>query len=35
MRLSFLYAINYEQARGDRELKDGDIVSFLFPVSGG
>jgi molybdopterin converting factor small subunit len=35
LRLSFLFSVNYEQAHGDTKLKDGDVISFLFPVSGG
>lgn len=35
LRLSFLFAINYEQARWNSKLQDGDIVTFFFPVSGG
>jgi molybdopterin converting factor small subunit len=35
LRLNFLFSVNYEQAHGDTQLKDGDVVSFLFPVSGG
>jgi len=35
LRLSFLYVVNYEQARWNTPLKDGDTVTFLFPVHGG
>lgn len=35
LRLSFLYAINYEQAKWNAKLHDGDVVTFFFPISGG
>ncbi len=35
LRLNFLFSVNYEQAHWDTKLKDGDVISFLFPVSGG
>lgn len=35
LRLAFLYAINYEQAKWNSKLLDGDIVTFFFPISGG
>jgi hypothetical protein len=35
MRLSTLYCVNYEQAKSNTRLKDGDIVTFLFPIIGG
>lgn len=35
LRLSFLYSVNYEQARWNTQLKDGDVVTFMFPVTGG
>jgi molybdopterin converting factor small subunit len=35
LRLSFLYTVNCEQARAGHVLRDGDVVSFIFPVPGG
>ena len=35
LRLSFFCSANYEKARWGTLLKDGDIVSFLMPLSGG
>jgi molybdopterin converting factor small subunit len=35
LRLSFLYCLNYEQARWNTPLKDGDVVTFMLPVTGG
>ena len=35
LRLSFLYSVNYEQARWNTPLKDGDVITFMFPVTGG
>lgn len=35
LRLSFLYAVNYEQAKWNSKLQDGDTVTFFFPISGG
>jgi molybdopterin converting factor small subunit len=35
LRFSFLYVVNYEQANWSTPLHDGDIVSFIFPISGG
>ena len=35
LRLSFLYVVNYEQVKWNTVLKDGDTVTFLFPVHGG
>lgn len=35
LRLSFLYRVNYEPAKWNTRLEDGDVVTFLFPVSGG
>ncbi len=35
LRLSFLYMVNYEQVNWNTPLHDGDIVSFIFPISGG
>ena len=34
-RKLLLAAVNDEQSRPSRKLKDGDVVSFLAPVSGG
>jgi molybdopterin converting factor small subunit len=28
-------SVNYEQAKLNTKLKDGDVVTFLFPISGG
>lgn len=28
-------SINYEQAKISAKLKDGDVVTFLFPIAGG
>lgn len=35
LRLSFFCNVNYDQARWNLKLKDGDVVTFLFPVVGG
>jgi molybdopterin converting factor small subunit len=35
LRLSFLYMVNYQQANWNTPLDDGDVVSFIFPISGG
>jgi molybdopterin converting factor small subunit len=35
LRLSFLYFLNYEPSKWNALLKDGDMVTFLFPVTGG
>jgi molybdopterin converting factor small subunit len=35
LRHLMLCAVNYEQSKLNTKLKDGDIVSFLFPFSGG
>lgn len=35
LRLSFLFSVNYEQAKWNTPLKDGDVVTFMFPVTGG
>jgi molybdopterin converting factor small subunit len=35
LRLSFLYVVNYEQVKWNTRLKDGDTVTFLFPIHGG
>jgi len=35
LRLVMACSVNYEQARWGTVLKDGDVVSFLFPISGG
>ena len=34
-RLSILFWVNYEQAKWNTQLKDGDTITFLFPVTGG
>jgi molybdopterin converting factor small subunit len=35
LRLSFFCSVNYERARWNTRLKDGDTVSFLVSFSGG
>lgn len=35
LRLWLPCSVNYKLARRDTKLKDGDVVTFLFPVSGG
>ena len=35
LRLSFLYFLNYEPSKWNAQLKDGDTVTFLFPITGG
>ncbi len=35
LRLPLAYAINRDYARADSELKDGDEVAFIPPISGG
>jgi molybdopterin converting factor small subunit len=35
LRLSVFFRINYEPAKWNTPLKDGDTVTFLFPISGG
>jgi molybdopterin converting factor small subunit len=35
LRLSFLYCVNYEQARWNTPLNEGDVVTFMLPVTGG
>jgi molybdopterin converting factor small subunit len=35
LRSRIFFSLNYEQARGNPALKDGDVVTFLFPISGG
>ena len=35
LRLSILFSVNYEQAKWNTPLKDGDVVTFLFPINGG
>jgi molybdopterin converting factor small subunit len=35
LRLLSLFYVNYEQTRINTKLDDGDVVSFLFPISGG
>ena len=35
LRLSHFCNVNYEPAKKNTPLKDGDTVSFLFPISGG
>jgi molybdopterin converting factor small subunit len=34
-RLSILFFVNYEQAKWNTRLQDGDTITFLFPVTGG
>jgi len=34
-RVSVAYAVNHEYAGAERELKDGDEIAFIPPVSGG
>jgi len=35
LRLSVFFCVNYEPAKWNTQLKDGDTVTFLFPISGG
>jgi hypothetical protein len=35
LRLSFFCSVNYEPAKWNQKLKDGDTVTFLFPIPGG
>jgi molybdopterin converting factor small subunit len=35
LRLIMTCSVNYEQAKRSTKLKDGDVVTFLFPISGG
>jgi molybdopterin converting factor small subunit len=35
LRFIMICSVNYGQARLSTRLKDGDIVTFLFPISGG
>ncbi len=35
LRLKFFWSVNSERAAWNTGLKDGDEVSFLFPLSGG
>ena len=35
LRVILAYSVNYEQAKLTTKLKDGDIVTFLFPFTGG
>jgi molybdopterin converting factor small subunit len=35
LRLICFCSVNYERAKWKTKLKDGDIVTFLFPISGG
>ena len=35
LRLVMACSVNYEQAGWATRLKDGDVVSFLFPIAGG
>ncbi len=35
LRLSCFCSVNYERAGWNTELRDGDTISFLFPISGG
>ena len=30
-----LFTVNHRRARPDRELADGDVISFIIPVGGG
>lgn len=34
-RVSLFYVVNYDHVGINTKLKDGDIVSFIFPFSGG
>ncbi len=34
-RMFVVSFVNYEPAKMDEKLKDGDVVSLMFPVSGG
>ncbi len=35
LRLNFFCSVNYDHARWNTKLKEGDVVSFLFPLTGG
>jgi molybdopterin converting factor small subunit len=35
LRLACLYWVNYEPAKWNTRLQDGDTITFLFPVTGG
>ena len=35
LRLIIACSVNYSQAKINTRLKDGDIVTFLFPITGG
>jgi molybdopterin converting factor small subunit len=35
LRFSFFCNVNYERAQMSTKLKEGDVVTFLFPISGG
>ncbi|HOQ10466.1 MAG TPA: MoaD/ThiS family protein [Syntrophomonadaceae bacterium] len=35
LRPILLCSVNYEKARMDQVLQDGDVISFFFPISGG
>ena len=35
LRLVIACSVNYGQAKRNTRLKDGDIVTFLFPIAGG
>lgn len=35
LRPILLCSVNYEKARLNKELKEGDVVSVFFPISGG
>ncbi len=35
LRPVLLCSVNYEKARMDRVLQEGDVISFFFPISGG
>ena len=35
LRLVMACSVNYEKVKSSRKLIDGDVVTFLFPISGG
>jgi len=35
LRPVLICRVNYEKSRLDRKLQEGDVISFLFPISGG
>jgi molybdopterin converting factor small subunit len=35
LRLILTSYVNYEPSRANTKLKEGDVVSFLFPITGG